>query len=157
MDKEIKYQIGDATKPNAEGNKIIVHICNDIGAWGKGFVMALSRRWPKPEAEYRKWFKEGIGFELGAVQFVQVENDLFIANIIGQRGIIPIDSRPPIRYEAVITGLTKVAEKAIELNASIHMPRIGSGLAGGKWEEIEKIINKTLIERGLSVTVYDLE
>ncbi|MBN1387472.1 MAG: macro domain-containing protein [Bacteroidales bacterium] len=157
MKNAIKYQIGDATEPTGKGIKIIVHICNDIGAWGKGFVMALSGKWSKPETEYRKWFKDGKGFELGAVQFVQVENDLFVANIIGQRGIISIDSRPPIRYEAVETGLAKVAEKAIELGASIHMPRIGSGLAGGKWEEIEKIINNTLVNRGLSVTVYDLE
>jgi len=157
MENKINYQIGDATKPNATGNKIIVHICNDIGAWGAGFVMALSRRWTKPEAEYRKWFKESKDFELGAVQYVQVENDLFVANMIGQRGIISIDSSPPIWYEAVATALTKVAEKAVKLNASIHMPRIGSGLAGGKWEEIEKIINKTLVERGLTVTVYDLE
>jgi len=157
MGNEINYQIGDATKPDARGNKIIVHICNDIGAWGRGFVMALSRKWSKPEAEYRKWFKDGKGFELGAVQFVEVENDLLVANIIGQRGIISIDSRPPIRYEDVETGLIKVAEKAVGINASIHMPRIGSGLAGGKWEEIEKIINRTLVDRGLYVTVYDLE
>lgn len=157
MDNKIKYQIGDATEPRGKGSKIIVHICNDIGAWGKGFVMALSRKWKKPEAEYRKWFKERKGFALGEVQFVEVENDLFIANLLGQRGITATDSRPPIRYEAVETGLIKVAEKAVELSASIHMPRIGSGLAGGKWEEIEKIINKTLVNRGLSVTVYDLE
>jgi O-acetyl-ADP-ribose deacetylase (regulator of RNase III) len=157
MRDEIKYQTGDATDPTGKGNKIIVHICNDIGAWGKGFVMALSRKWSEPETAFRKWYKDGKGFELGAVQFVQVENDLFIANIIGQRGIISIDSRPPIRYEAVEKGLIKVAVKAADLGASIHMPRIGSGLAGGKWEEIEKIINKTLVNRGLSVTVYDLE
>ena len=139
MRDEIKYQTGDATDPTGKGNKIIVHICNDIGAWGKGFVMALSRKWSEPETAFRKWYKDGKGFELGAVQFVQVENDLFIANIIGQRGIISIDSRPPIRYEAVEKGLIKVAVKAADLGASIHMPRIGSGLAGGKWEEIAYI------------------
>lgn len=157
MENKINFQIGDATGPKAEGNKIIVHICNDIGAWGAGFVMALSKKWKKPEAEYREWFRKNEGFELGEVQFVKVEDDVIVANLIGQRGTLSKDSRPPIRYGAVESGLAKLADKASELKASIHMPRIGCGLAGGKWEEIEKIINKTLIKRGLSVTVYDLE
>ncbi len=37
------------------------------------------------------------------------------------------------------------------------MPRIGCGLAGGKWEEIEKIIIRTLIHRQVDVYVYDFE
>jgi hypothetical protein len=36
------------------------------------------------------------------------------------------------------------------------MPRIGCGLAGGKWETIEPILIKKLIEKGIKVTVYDL-
>ena len=35
------------------------------------------------------------------------------------------------------------------------MPRIGCGLAGGKWEEIEPIIERTLATAGVEVTVYD--
>ena len=39
---EIEYIKADATLPQSEGNIIITHICNDIGGWGKGFVLALS-------------------------------------------------------------------------------------------------------------------
>jgi hypothetical protein len=49
----LKYVIGDATSPQGTGNKIIVHICNDIGGWGLGFVLALSKRWKAPEIQYR--------------------------------------------------------------------------------------------------------
>lgn len=49
MYNEIKYLKGDATQPLVSGNKIIVHVCNDIGAWGKGFVLAISKRWAQPE------------------------------------------------------------------------------------------------------------
>lgn len=42
--KDIQYKKGDATNPIDNGNKVIVHICNDIGAWGKGFVMAISKK-----------------------------------------------------------------------------------------------------------------
>ncbi len=44
---------GDATSPQAKGRKVIAHICNDLGGWGKGFVLAISRRWPEPERDYR--------------------------------------------------------------------------------------------------------
>ncbi len=39
----IQYLKGDATSPQAKGTKIIAHICNDIGGWGKGFVLAVSK------------------------------------------------------------------------------------------------------------------
>jgi O-acetyl-ADP-ribose deacetylase (regulator of RNase III) len=153
----ITYQSGDATCPRAEGIKIICHVCNDIGAWGKGFVLALSRRWGQPEAEYRAWHVagEGGGFGLGAVQFVQVEPDTWVANMIGQRGIKRANSGPPIRYEAVAQCLERLAAKALELGASVHMPRIGCGLAGGEWSKIEPLIKHQLCERGVAVTVYD--
>lgn len=38
--ESIRYQTGDATAP-AEKPAIICHICNDLGGWGKGFVVAL--------------------------------------------------------------------------------------------------------------------
>ena len=154
--KDIQYTKGDATAPQSEGNKIIVHICNDIGGWGKGFVMAISKRWKKPENQYREWFKSKDGFESGKVQFVQVEEDLWVANLIGQHKINKDENgNAPIRYDAIEDGLKEVASFAKENNANIHMPRIGCGLAGGKWEMIEPIILKTLSENNIEVTVYD--
>jgi O-acetyl-ADP-ribose deacetylase (regulator of RNase III) len=152
----IQYCIGDATQPIGEGNKIIPHICNDIGGWGKGFVLALSKRWKQPEQAYREWYESQKNFELGQVQFVEVEPDLVVANIIGQKGIQKSGGKAPIRYEAVKEGLAKIAIYAQDKNASIHMPRIGSGLAGGKWEVIEKIIQEELIVKDIEVTVYAL-
>jgi O-acetyl-ADP-ribose deacetylase (regulator of RNase III) len=154
----ITYLKGDATRPETTGFKIIAHVCNDIGAWGAGFVLALSKRWPKPEAEYRKWHNNGgpVPFRLGMVQFVQVEKDLWVANMIGQRNIVPIKKVPPIRYDAVRVGLSRINEFAQTKEATIHMPRIGCGLAGGVWKKIELIIKETLVRKGIKVFVYDL-
>ncbi|HEX7868788.1 MAG TPA: Appr-1-p processing protein [Chryseobacterium sp.] len=154
--KTINYLKGDATNPQAEGNKIIVHICNDIGGWGKGFVMAISKRWKKPESKYREWFQSGENFNLGEIQIVKVEDDIWVCNMIGQHKTISSSKGiPPIRYEAVEKCLEKVSIEALKINASIHMPRIGCGLAGGKWEEIESIITKTLLRDDVEVYVYD--
>jgi len=154
----INYQVGDATRPTGDHPKIIVHVCNDAGGWGKGFVVAVSRRWREPEKRYRAWHRgeEPHPFALGQVQFVQVEDTIWVANLIGQHGMGFQRGLPPIRYEAIREGLATVATKAKELHASVHMPRIGSGLAGGRWEEVERIVREELTAVDVAVTVYDL-
>ncbi|WP_406457293.1 macro domain-containing protein [Streptomyces sp. NBC_00876] len=153
----IRYVQGDATSPHGKGVKVIVHVCNDLGGWGKGFVLALSRRWPEPEAAYRRWHRERAGndFGLGAAQFVQVSPYIWVANAVGQRGMRTGSNGVPVRYEAIGTALGAVAERAAELGASVHMPRIGCGLAGGKWSRIEPLIEQRLVARDIAVTVYD--
>lgn len=150
----IVYATGDATRPIGDGNKIIVHVCNDVGAWGAGFVLAVSARWPGPEDAYRKWCECACPPQLGDVQMCKVESDIWVANIIGQHGVGPSLGRPPIRYDAIRKGLREVSKAAANGKASIHMPRIGCGLAGGRWEEVEPIIQDEM--PALSVVVYDL-
>ncbi|MFD0687323.1 macro domain-containing protein [Actinomadura fibrosa] len=155
---QIRYVQGDATSPQAKGPKIIAHVCNDRGGWGKGFVLAVSRRWPEPEAAYRRWHRERADndFALGATQLVQVQRDIWVANMIGQHGARHgRSSGPPIRYQAVQRCLHRLAAHAIELKATVHLPRIGTGLAGGRWDRIEPLIVSELVDPGIDVTVYD--
>jgi O-acetyl-ADP-ribose deacetylase (regulator of RNase III) len=155
---EIRYTIGDATMPDAPGNKIIVHICNDRGGWGKGFVTALSQRYLEPEAQYRRWHtgRRDNDFGLGAVQFVRVMPDLWVANLVGQHGYAWQNGQPPVRYEAIRDGLERISSFAQDHHASIHMPRIGCGLAGGEWSIVSGIVADELTGKGIAVTVYGL-
>jgi len=146
------YIDGDATEPVGKGLKILAHVCNDIGGWGRGFVLALSKKWPQPEAEYRAWAAREKQ-ELGKVQFVDVEHDLCVANMIGQSGIHPKDDIPPIRYVALRQCLKQVRLHAVEYGKSVHMPRIGAHLAGGTWEKIAEIIEEELSD--VPVYVYN--
>jgi O-acetyl-ADP-ribose deacetylase (regulator of RNase III) len=159
----IKYVKGDATRPWGEGPKILAHCCNDEGRWGAGFVKSLTRRWPDVENAYRLWYRTGLclngrvqvvgKFGLGSVQFIEVEPQLWVANVIGQHGIMKAGNKHPIRYEAIHSGLFQVNVRARINNATIHMPRMGAGLAGGDWSRIEEIIQKVV---RVSVTVYSL-
>lgn len=155
----IRYVTGDATAPPGPGPRIIAHVCNDIGAWGRGFVMALSKRGPEPEAAYRTWYRDRAtnDFALGAVQLVPVHENLWVANMIGQHGIRRAGGQPPVRYEAIDEALGRLAEHAVQLGASVHMPRIGCGLAGGRWADIEPLLEKRLCVRAVDVAVYDLQ
>ncbi|WP_395743199.1 Appr-1-p processing protein [Prosthecobacter sp.] len=156
----VQYIVGDATQPDAIGQVIVAHVCNDTGGWGAGFVLALSKRWKQPEQQYRQWRHDGAAgsapFALGEVQFVRVGENITVANMIGQHGIRRIAGQPPIRYAAIDQALIRVAEEASRQNAGVHMPRIGCGLAGGSWDEIEPLIFSRLSSRGIPVTIYDL-
>lgn len=156
----IIYIKGDATAPVGDGLKIIAHVCNDIGAWGRGFVLAISRRWSRPENLYRSLFEQREKPQLGSVAFVPVEDNIVIANMIAQRGIRDKRNPHPLQYDALDTALSRVADYAISLsetfNVSVHMPRIGTGLAGGEWSFIEPLIVESIVQKGISVSIYDL-
>ena len=139
--------------PFGGGNRVIAHVCNDVGRWGKGFVLAVSKRWRQPEAEFLDSHARQ-SLRLGMVQLVQVEKMVWVANLIAQRDIVERDGVPPIRYDALAECLRTLGLHAQELRASIHMPRFGCGLAAGKWEQVEPLITEAL--PGTQVFVYDL-
>jgi len=162
----IKYLKGDATEPQGAGTKFIIHVVNDRGGWGAGFVLALSRKWKGPEQSYRKYSP----LTLGQIQVVPVERHpggvpyLYVVNMCAQTGYgrgnrnlhrtNEPDDQIPLRYDALQTCLEQVAEEATVLGAAIHAPRFGCGLAGGKWELVEPIIQSALED--LPVFIYDL-
>ena len=165
----ITYIKGDATNPMAKGPKIIAHISNDSGGWGLGFVLAISKRWARPEAMYRRWYHDrdpvqetepcqivmtSGRFGLGETQLVIVQPGLAVVNMIAQAGTKTGSKGPPIRYDALDECLQKVNVYADSFKASIHAPRIGCGLAGGKWSQVEPLIQKRLPY--VDVFVYDI-
>lgn len=131
----------------------------DVGFYGKQYKIFVIKNlnWEEPEKAYRKWYKDKNDFKLGEVQLIPVTDYISICNMIGQKGTKTGSKGAPIRYEAVESCLEKLSEIAKEQQASIHMPRIGCGLAGGKWEIIEPIIRKTLIANDIEVYIYDFD
>lgn len=148
----IAYVTGDATQVTHRP-AVIAHVVNDVGAWGAGFVLALSRRWPQPERVFHEHHR-AVGLLLGTCHAVEVEPGLWVANMVAQHGLHRAGGRPPIRYSALRLCLEQAAGMVQRLDASLHMPRIGCGLAGGSWDEVGPIVEDTC--SGLPVFVYDL-
>ena len=63
---------------------------------------------------------------------------------------------PRIRYAALAECFKRVTRHASETTASIHMPKIGTGAAGGDWSTIEEMLDDVMVRADLSVTVYEL-
>jgi len=154
---EIRFVIGDATQPSGTGIQLLAHVVNDkTPNWGAGFGLAVRQAWPPIQDEFRSWtLKDPSRFRLGNIFLTEISDGLFIAPMICQHGYGPSE-KPRIRYAALKECLQKVMTKAVELGASVHMPRIGSGYGGGSWALIEQLIDESLCRYSVPVTVYDL-
>ena len=152
----ICYLVGDATDPRGDGQRIIAHIANDSSLnWGKGFGRAVTDKWPEVKKDFHKWAAKEKNLKLGSSHLYDVSADLHIFHMVAQQGYGPSES-PRIRYGALRTCLDSLSQESLKLSAAVHMPRIGTGYAGGSWSVISELINEKLIKRGVGVTVYDL-
>ena len=124
--------------------------------WGGGIARRAAQKFPQAEQEFANWLSQHPMTErLGKVHFSSAFDGIAVASLVAQEGFGK-SNLPRIRYGALEQCLKSVAIFARENNFSIHMPRIGTGAAGGTWEAIEEIIDECLAAAGLFVTVYDL-
>jgi Zn-dependent peptidase ImmA (M78 family)/O-acetyl-ADP-ribose deacetylase (regulator of RNase III) len=154
---KIRYLRGDATEPRGTGNKIIAHIINDKSInWGRGFGLVVSKKWPSVVSDFHERVKsKDKELKLGNSHLSHISEDLSIFHMIAQHGYGPSD-RPRIRYGALNECFIALSKAAHDFSATVHMPRIGTGYAGGNWNVISELIEETLISQGIEVTVYDL-
>lgn len=149
------YKKGDATEPHIPRSRsqaaVIAHICNDIGVWGKGFVMAVSSKWPQVREKYLEWHKSGA--KRGDIQMIQVTDDIWVCNMIAQKGIRSKTNLVPLDMVALETCLAKLSIETDLIGGEVHMPKIGCGLAGGDWAEVSELIKKKMV--GIRTHVYE--
>lgn len=161
----MKIEEGDLFKgiiANYQRDKCVTfipHICNNVRAWGAGFVVPLAQHFP----EARDAFYSEENPTLGDTQFIQAKNvPVVICNMFAQDGIGPDkDGVPPIRYEALKDCMGRVLRKASEVclegkQVVIAAPMFGAGLAGGDWEQISKMIHDHWSSYNIETTIYFL-
>jgi O-acetyl-ADP-ribose deacetylase (regulator of RNase III) len=153
----VEYVKGDATKPRGGGRKIVAFIINDKGlSWGAGFARAVQEKWPDVLASFQDWRRsKPAEFALGNIATARIDTDLTAVMMVSQQGYGE-SVKPRIRYSALEACLNRLADEATKTNASVHMPRIGSGQAGGSWWVIAELVEGILVKRGIRVTIYDL-
>ncbi len=153
---KIVYLNGDVTEPQTKNKCIIAHIVNDIGKWGSGVVVAISNKWPQMREFYLEEHRSN-GLSLGSYQFSMVEDGIFVLNMVAQSGIKTRYNKVPLRMNALRECLFNLRSLADLNGCEVHMPKIGSDRAGGKWEDIEVMIEEELCKHGIRVFVYNYE
>lgn len=145
----VKYKKGDLL--NAD-EFVIAHGCNCVGGFGSGVAGQIAQKWPDVRSAYLRQHNS-YGWKLGQVQYVDI-GDHIITNCGTQqkyvpRGICHAD------YGAIQNCMVKIKTYCKSHGFSLAIPKIGAGLAGGDWNEIEDIL--TEVFHDYDVTVYELQ
>ncbi len=154
---QITFLQGDAGQPRGSGERIVAQLVNDSAfTWGGGFSLLVREKWPAAQRAFRAWAEhERRNLRLGNVHFGKAVENVTIASLIAQHGYGP-SPRPRIRYVALRTCLEQLGRYAAEREATVHMPRIGSGQAGGSWNVIRELVQDAVCSQNVKVFVYDL-
>ena len=107
------------------------HGCNCAGAMGAGIATEFRRRWPEMYVAYRSLCRSG-AFRLGDV-FPWDGGDVVVYNLATQPVPGPSATLRAIR-KAVGRALADAEARGI---ARVGVPRIGAGLGGLAWGDVE--------------------
>jgi O-acetyl-ADP-ribose deacetylase (regulator of RNase III) len=178
--KNLTYVFGSVLSPvTVEGGNFhyIIHCCNAMGIMGSGVARALYEKWPDVKKTYESMYQYSLGDKknenkvnldfLGAFHSVRVgyvdepknKKPLCVVNMIGQKwiGLSPT-GEPPICYHSMSCCMNNISKLMDDETGSIHAPYLmGADRAGGKWEEIEKLLIKHFSNKGIPVYIYDVE
>lgn len=149
---KLLYIKGDLFTTNSH---IIAHGCNIRGGYGSGVAGIMARLYPEARIAYFRKF-QSVGWNLGDVQFVEIHPDRIIANMAtqdtyGGPGV-------HVSYDEIFDCFVTLFDYAVSNSMDVAIPKIGSGLAGGDWGKIEKIISGLLNGyHNLKVTCYTLD
>jgi O-acetyl-ADP-ribose deacetylase (regulator of RNase III) len=154
---DITYILGDAGNPRGSGQRIVAQVVNDSAyTWGGGFSRVARERWPSAQKAFREWAEQDrSNLRLGKVHIADVDENFAVVSMVAQHGFGP-SPKPRIRYMALRTCLEQLGTVAAERNASVHMPKIGSGQAGGSWSIVRELVQEAVCARRIKVFVYEL-
>lgn len=149
----IKYVSGNVLDAVPDDGNILLipHVVNSHGIMGSGVAWALMNKWERVHNDYSNWYKRNlyyenllnrtVYFDLGEIQFVPVESNKFVINMVAQKfGEDNILGRniPPIRIAALEECIERVAdfiERNKDQSFEIAAPKFGSLRAGGDWDK----------------------
>lgn len=149
----LEYVHGDATDPRVDGKVVLAHVVNDEAkTWGgRGFAVALRGKRPEAHEQFRAWAEHGVG--LGDSHVAELDDGVSVFSMVAQKGY-GNERRLRLRYRALETCLSDLGDFAAEQGATVHMPLIGTGQAGGDWPTIKELILGHVSSRGVKTTVY---
>lgn len=132
--------------------RVVVHGCNAQGKFAKGFAEEVRRRHPEAYERYISTF-EADGLEPGSVMWSQARGRL-VGNMITQR-YYGKDGARYVDYDAFRSCMRHVNEAARDGVRSsefpdgfrsVCMPLVGTGLAGGDWSILSRIVEEELVD-----------
>lgn len=152
--KKIVY--GDLIGMGRRGDfDVIVHGANCQKKMGKGFALQVAKNFPEAfHADLAR--TDSAQDRLGDISFAKCSTpvaSVYVVNAYtqlryGRQGVF-------VDIDAVCSSMTKVQQEFSGMR--IAYPMIGSGLAGGDWSVIEKIIDQALLRENHTLVMLPLQ
>lgn len=150
----IRYNNGDIRTAKSG---FIIQGCNAMNSHGSGLAKSISEKWPQVKQKYHEFYDRKGYLNLGEFDVIPVEDRVSVVNLISQDNY-GYDGSLYVSYAAIEVGLENII-KYIEresLEKTIHLPKIGCGLAGGDWTVVENIIRKVFLGNfNVNIWVFD--
>lgn len=145
---------GNVLTYKSKRNKLICHCCNVQNVMGAGVAASIRSMWPVVYYRYNEWYadtyfddelNENIPYNLGQVQFIKVEDDVYVGNILGQAyiGVKEIDGTKlvPVRWDCIREAFLYIRKFAKDNDCEIVIPYLGCALAGGEEKDLIALID----------------
>ena len=148
----IKYIDGDLLKLAEEGNfDVIGHCANCYHSMGAGIAPQIKAKYPEAYAADCATTKGDIK-KLGTISYTETTKPI-VVNLYGQFDYTGRrKGEMDLNYEALRSALKATKER---FSGKIFgFPKMGSGLAGGSWEIIEKIIEEEMKGEYVAIVNY---
>jgi hypothetical protein len=151
---------------NTNQSVIILNPCNNMNTFGAGFNKAVAEEFPLAKENYHMLGATVLKNKLGYAQVVPVatnnkyKNQIFIANMICQTGIISTNNPRPFNYYYFgmclehIQNYVKQYKHNSDLGILVYCPKIHMGVTGANWSFILDIMSDVL-KRPTYVMVYE--
>ena len=147
----ITYKNGDILKALESGEiEIFGHGTNCSNGFGSGIAGQIAKKYPNVKKEFHDNYLE-FQNKLGTVQFVRFDGKQ-IANCYTQENY-GYNGDKFCSYDAIDSSMKELYEYCKANKLKVGLPKIGCGLAGGKWSIVEAIINEAF--QDMEVIVYE--
>ena len=147
----ISYQKGDICDVSIG---VIAHCANCFCTMGAGVALSLKRKFPQC---FLADIKTVTGDKTKLGYFSKSVGDPTIYNLYGQYYYGSYRGNSPLDYKALNQALLLMSEdlRIQNYQGKVYLPRLGAGLAGGKWNLIEPMIKYHL--RNFDTVIVDLK
>ncbi|RLN82991.1 hypothetical protein BBO99_00002496 [Phytophthora kernoviae] len=179
---QLYYKAGDASHPPLNtlhsSAYITVHCVDTSGVWSsRGFFRTLSALSPTIQKKYEA-AGQNEDLKLGSAHLIQLPQQItpgsdapiaaYVCLLVvqgfsgkkkqrlanGTMQLVRDGKSSTFRLNALGTALQALAQKALELDASVHLPRIGYGTPNFNWYAVERLLARNLRDAGVEASIY---
>jgi|SRR5277367_6301716 len=142
----VKVVKGSILNPENAGLRFILNVNNMVGKAESPLYPLFEKKWPKVKQEAKGWFNTRTGaYKLGAVNTTAVQSDTWVIHMLCQDNDLKVDA------SALEKCLKEVCKSAKYERATVHV----STLLTNSIPELTELLNKELVENGVSVCFYE--